>query len=566
MAAALKLIASHGDAVAEQQITTTVVDAWAAATADKRRVAELRAMLVEPLVERVAEGRSQVLVLKTFAARMEAGDLTATERACIDQLGRGLSLPNIKRWFNDFRAGGRTALLPKHTGRQRVQQGWELRAMALFDRPSKPTYAAVAGQLRAEGYTEVSDKAVARYLQALPTTLGGQHSPARVGRHLHRLTRKTFQRRHLDEILVGEIYAGDGHTVDCYMRHPNTSGLFRPELTAFIDVKSKYLAGWYFTESETKESTLFALSSALVKHDHVPAWLYVDHGAGYRAKMLSDENTGWFQKFDIATIAAIPGNPHGKGWIERFFRTVRDHHDKFFAEGLMYCGDDMAPEINRRLSADIKAGKRTLPSFDSYVESFAAFIDRYHNTPMKTLDGKTPAQVWSEGLKRVPVGSSMDAVLRPRVERVVRRQMVQLHSRTYFAEQLIDHDGHAVVVEYDLHNDQTVWVRDNKDRFICTASKTASISPIPTSRLEEQRDRRLKGQEKRLENHLAEMRARREDAITVADQVKALTDLSNEQELMDLAPRQTTKALQPIARSSGADDDFDIDLTAWRDE
>ncbi|MFI5447732.1 hypothetical protein [Polaromonas sp. UC242_47] len=100
-------------------------------------------------------------------------------------------------------------------------------------------------------------------------------------------------------------------------------------------------------------STLFALSQALRMHDHVPAWVYVDRGAGYRSKMLSDEVTGFYSRFDIGMISALPGNPHGKGWIERWFRTCRDKHDKFFAGGQVYCGDDMAPETNRRLSADL---------------------------------------------------------------------------------------------------------------------------------------------------------------------------------------------------------------------
>ena len=47
---------------------------------------------------------------------------------------------------------------------------------------------------------------VKAFLKSLPATLG-EHSPARVGKHLHKLKRQHFQRRHLNDVLVGEIYA-----------------------------------------------------------------------------------------------------------------------------------------------------------------------------------------------------------------------------------------------------------------------------------------------------------------------------------------------------------------------
>ena len=128
----------------------------------------------------------------------------------------------------------------------------------------------MASKLRQEGHATATDSRVERYLKALPATLG-KYSPARVGPHLHKLTRRTYQRRSLDEVLVGEIYAGDGHTVDCYVAHPNTGKPYRPELTVFIDIKSSYVVGWYMSEAESAHSTLFALSHAMRSHNYVPA-------------------------------------------------------------------------------------------------------------------------------------------------------------------------------------------------------------------------------------------------------------------------------------------------------
>lgn len=529
-------------------------DPWAAATEIQRRTAELREVIVRPLHALVGNGASINNVAALFVARVEAGTLdpnTAHVLALLARDGEAPSLVTIKRFLSAYKAQGKAGLLPKHTGRVRQPRGWEARAVELYNVPSKPGYMDVTQRLIFEGFDGVTESRVKRFIKALPATLG-EHSPARVGKHLHKLKRQHFQRRHLDDILVGEIYSGDGHTSDCYVGHPNTGKPFRAELTVFIDIKSRYIVGWYLTESESAVSTLYALSHAMVKHDHVPAWVYIDRGAGYRAKMLSDEVTGFYSRFDIEVIAAIPGNPHGKGWIERFFRTVRDRHDKFFAGGQVYCGDDMAPETNRRLSAELQQGKRKLPSVAEYVDSFTAWLEHYHRTPMDVLGGRTPAQVWAE-LTPINVGLAETCLVRPHELRTVQRQTVRIHNRIYYHEALAPYDAMEVDVEYDLHDDRAVSIYDKKGRFVCEGKLVNTIGVLPTSRIEEQRDKRLKGQEKRLERHLDEAKARRNDAITTADVVAALEDL-------------TPITLPTPAAPQASGDVIEIDLLNWRDK
>jgi putative transposase len=566
MGALLKLVNANVRHMSDLPAALTA-DPWAAATEDKRRTAELRAAIVAPLAKMVETGVSQNNAVRLFLARAEGGLLDPNSAHVLKALGADGSESTLKRYLRAYIQGGKAALLPAHTGRVRKDYGWEARAVAIYNQPSKPGFADVAWRLRQEGHPEATESRVKRYLKALPATLG-EHSPARIGKHLHKLKRQGYQRRSTEELLVGEVYAGDGHTADCYVAHPNTGKPFRPELTAFIDIKSKYVAGWYFTESESGLSTMFALSHAMVSNDHVPAWLYIDRGAGYRNKMLTDEATGWYGKFDIAVIGALPGNPHGKGWIERWFRTVRDKHDKFFADGLVYCGDDMAPEINRRLSAELASGKRTLPSFAQYVDSFRAFLDQYHNEPMDSLGGRTPAQVWAQ-LVPVPVGLEGGAVMRPSKEATVQRQTVRIHNRVYFHEALALYDAKRVVVEYDIHNDKTVWVQDQKGRLVCEARLVNTIGVLPTSRIEEQRDKRLQGQLKRLERHYDEAQARRADAITTADQVAAIEDLERAA-LPPAAPaaeptNNTTATPKPALPNSGANV-IDIDVLSWRND
>lgn len=527
-------------------------DPWSAATDVQRRTAELREVIVKPLFDLVQNGVSITKVAELFVARVAAGTLDPNTQHMLRLLsrdGEAPSVPTMKRWLADYKASGKAGLLPKHTGRVRREYGWEARAIELYNIPSKPGYMDVAQRLILEGFADVTESRVKRFIKQLPATLG-EHSPARVGRHLHKLKRQHYQRRNLDEVLVGEIYAGDGHTADCYVGHPNTGKPYRPELTVFIDIKSKFVAGWYLTESESAVSTLYALSHAMVSHNHVPAWVYIDQGPGYRSKMLNDEATGFYGRFDIAVIGAIPGNPHGKGWIERFFRTVRDKHDKFFAGGSVYCGDDMAPEINRRMSAELAQGKRTLPSLAQYVDSFRAWLDQYHQTPMDVLGGRTPAQVWA-GLTPVSVGLPDQVLVRPHELRSVQRQTVRLHNRTYYHEALALYDAKEVDVEYDLHDDSKVSVFDRKGRFICEAKLVNTIGVLPTSRLEEQRQKRQAGQLKRLQRHIDEVNARAQDAISAADVVASLEAITPT--TIDLP----TPEVAPV---------IEIDLLNWRDK
>ncbi|MFT4191661.1 MAG: Mu transposase C-terminal domain-containing protein [Comamonas sp.] len=536
-------------------------DPWTTASEGQRQTAVWREVLVRPLADLVGQGASINKASQLLATRLAAGVADAHTRHVARQLSpdEALSMPTLKRWLSAYLKSGKAGLLPQHTGRVRRDYGWEERAVALYNQPSKPGYSDVAHKLRAEGFGDATNSRVKRFIQALPATLG-EYSPARIGRHLHRLTRQKFQRRSLDEVLVGEIYAGDGHTCDCYVAHPNTGKPFRPELTAFIDIKSGYLAGFWFTESESAVSTLFALSHAMRAHDHVPAWVYVDQGAGYRSKLLNDDNTGFYAKFDIGVIGALPGNPHGKGWIEEFFRLVRDRHDKFFADGQVYCGDDMAPEVNRRLSADLAMGRRQLPSLHSYFESFRHWLDKsYHAEPRGKLGGRTSAQAWAE-LTPVSVGLDMESVVRPRQECTVLRQTVRLHNRFYFAEALALYDAQKLVVEYDLFDDKHVWIFDQKGRFVVQATLANKIGVLPTSRLEEGRDRRLQGQIKRLERKAAEARARRADPIEADGQVRAIEDLG----ALALPGQPASARGQPSPRLSHDAPDIDIDILDWR--
>ncbi len=501
-------------------------DPWVAAKESQRKVANLRGLFIAPMIAHMDKGVRQTTAIDNVFMHLNAGDMgeefAATARA-LGKAGKYPSKASAKRWIKAFALQGKVGLLPHHTGRVRKDYGWEADAIAMYNIPSKPSMADVAFNLRQMGFADATDSRVRAWLKSLPATLG-KESPQRVGKHYYQLNHKRHISRDTSVLLVGEVYSGDGHTVDAYIAHPQTGKPWRPELTVWIDIRSLYIVGWYLSDAESSVSTLLSLSHAMQSHNHVPAWLHIDNGAGFKSKMMNDESTGFYSRFAISTMFSIPGNSRGKGHVEHWFRTYRDRFDKFWNEGKDYCGHDMAEETNRRISIEIDQGKRSLRSLHEYRDGVAAYIEQYNNEPQRNLNGQSPAQLWST-LDPVAVEMAADAIVRPRDTRVVRKQMVTLHKRTYFNSELMHYDKQSVTVEYDLHNDKQVWIHDAQGRLICIAELTHKVAYLPQSRLDEGREKRRKGQVHRLQKKLDEVNARANTPVDAGETLDALEQL-----------------------------------------
>lgn len=499
------------------------------ATAKHRAKALACEQLVRVIAGQRANGLDVDLACKLLAAALADGTANSVLLDAGRTAGRAGTSPSassLKRWFYDYQRAGISGLLPRHKGGMREEYGWELRAQALYHIPSKPTYGAVADQLRREGWDSATNARVRRYLQSAPANLGPR-SPQRLGRHYYRQNVGPYRTRNTACLRVGEMYTMDGHTVDVYLAHPQSGGIWRPELTVIMDVASRYIAAWYISESESKYSSMLTLSQAMTHHDHVPGWLHVDNGKGFRNKAMSEEEGNYYARFSIQPMFSIPGNSKGRGHIERLFRTIRDKHDKLFMGGMFYCGDDMAPEINRRLHIEVKQGKRVLPSLQQYIESLAAWVEHYNHSQHSGIDGRTPADLW-ETLVRNPLGVTVDATVRERQTRKVRKGWeIHLDNRIYHHAELARYMGARLAVEYRVDDDSHIWIYDAKDRLICVAPLKSKPDMVDRSRLVEQRKRSEVNAEKRLLKHKDELHARHTNTIEhQAARLDALEELN----------------------------------------
>jgi putative transposase len=500
---------------------------WNRLPAKKRTVAIQRQRLCEEALRlQRDEGLSTKAASAALVDAIVAERVSRQIRDVASELAkRGRIAPSaksIESWLHTYNKVGAIGLVPGHKGSDRRTWGWEGRFHYYYDRPTKPTFAAVAEWLQDDGWTSATYDRVRRYALSLPQQQG-KNSPKRVGRHYYNQNLRPYKMRDETVLPVGFIYEGDGHTCDVYVAHPNTGKPWRPEFTPWVDVRSHYIVGWYLSEAESGITTLFSLSKSIVHHDHVPAYIHVDPGSGFKNRLISsDEVNSFCARMSIEFMAALPGNAKGKGLTEGLFKHFEEKVGKRFET---YCGHERTDDFLRHLSAKVERGEIVLPSLDEYVAAIAAWVERYNNRAQKRL-GCAPAELWAQ-LERTPVELPGQAIIRPSESRTVRRWRVQLHGRTYEHAELAAYNGRQVNVEYDLHDDRVVWIRDMAGRFICEAGIVERVPWMPVSRIEEGKRKRLKGQLARKQRAIDEDRERARLSVTHDQALRGLEEFES---------------------------------------
>lgn len=525
-------------------------EAWLSASDSQRTIAAHRQALINTLLGFMSNRRTKAKAFIKLQNQHQLGKLPPNIVEAIAQATKKGQLPNratFYRWIERYQSRGITGLLPEHKGRQRKIASWHGIAITLYNQPTQPGYAQVARELREEHGCNLSDSEVRGFLKALPSHLG-QFSARRIGAGERRKTQFNYIHRTTENLDVGMLYQGDGHTIDVYVQHPVTGNIWRPELTVWIDVKSRYIVGWYLSEAESSISTIGALSHAIVSHDHLPDCLYIDNGSGFKSRIMSDEAVGFYNRFNIHVIFAQPGNPGAKGQVERFFGVMEQDFGKRF--GAAYCGQDVAKEVSQKFVVKSKKDKSEVPTLQQWVDRFEHWLDLYHNRPHPEYPDTTPAKMWAT-LHKNPVYMEATAVFRPRIERKVNRSSVQLHNRHYKHKDLIHYNTKTVHVEYDLHDDRTVTVLTETGKIICCAELIHKKNHLPTSRVEEYKAKRLEGQLKRKQQHIDEIKARSRTPVTANEAVAELENLGNDP--LAITVNQTPKI----------EDEIEIDLLKY---
>lgn len=485
-------------------------DPWREATERARQVATMRETLVSYILGMTAQGVTQSNAVALLLERAKAGMLPSHVAAAAKGAAKaGRPAPSrstVHDWCALHREGGVAALLPDHKGRVAPTAVWWGPALEYYNAPSKPDMAAVYRRLLEVDGFAVSYDQVRDYLNGVPAMLG-RNSPARLGKNLYRLTEKAFVRRSTENALPGDVYVADGYRADVYLAHPVTGDIWRPELTVAIDLRSRVVVGWRADEHEGTVAVQNMWAECFARWNHVPLMLYVDNGSGYKNKLMDDELTGFYARAGVQQIIhSIPGNPHGKGWIERTFRIIKDDFLKLWRPAF-YCGDEIAAEASNRTVRECKAGRMTPPTLAEFAAAFNAWLDRYAQRPHPEDKTVTRASLWA-GLSPIPPSASVCELKRQAVSLTVQRASLKHGKRVYGHPELHAFNGRKVVLEYDIMDDRVAVIRDEAGRWICDANLKGSIDAIAPNRLEEKRQLRVDDAVKRLEKKIAEQHAR----------------------------------------------------------
>jgi putative transposase len=503
-------------------------DPWREASEAQRAVAMARLDLVQALLALEGQGRSANKSVELLLSRHELQMLHPHLMHAVKLAAKaGRAAPTrstMLEWRRILAEGGsRVELLEAHKGKViNNTAAWWGPALEYFNAPSKPDISAVFRRLTEVDGFACSYEQVRGYLNSVPAMVG-RNSPARLGKNLYRLTEKAYVKRSTQNALPGDVYVADGYRADVYLAHPITGQLWRPELTVAIDLRSRVIVGWRADEHEGTYAVQNMWAESFARHNHVPLFLYVDNGSGYKNRLMSDDVVGFYKRAGVQQIIhSIPGNPHGKGWIERRFRTIKDDFLKLWMPQF-YCGTDTAPEALSHTVSEVRAGRLQLPTLGQFAEAFNDWIKRYEQRAHPEDATRSMASIWAE-LVPVPPVADVSELKRQATLLTVRRGMLTHGKRMYRHPDLLAFNGSQLLLEYDLMDNAVGVVRTQQGRWICDAHLVESIDAIDTTRLEEKRITRASDAIKRLEQKIDEQRARAGTLIDVDATVQGVLE------------------------------------------
>ena len=298
----------------------------------------------------------------------------------------------------------------------------------------------------------------------------------------------------ITSIEPGAIWVGDHHMFNCWVRHRGT--WVRPWITAWADMRSRTMMGWYITASPNQTTILQAFRDGVEKYGP-PESVKIDNGKDYDSEMwtgvtkkqrralskgyIDEQNVaGLYALMNISVSFAIPYNAKAKP-VERWF----DTQDKQFTKTIpTYCGKDSArkPEsLNDYLKSDRAIAEAM--SMEEFAEMTAQYIDVYNNSAHTGdgMDGQSPMQVLSQRPSRRVIGADALELLcqvwtRPQK---IGKNGVKVNKLWYgqYDPQLLMLQGQEVRCAYDPDNMQRVRIYDAQTyHYIATAEQATMVA------------------------------------------------------------------------------------------
>jgi len=422
-------------------------------------------------------------------------------------------------------------LFPSTDGRIRVSERLRLLIQGLYSRRTRPSGSKVWKRLLSQciacrqiamvpterGYKslyklhrcprcgfEISYSTVLRIIREIPPSV---KALGREGKRAFREQYGAYIPRTYQDLRNREVFCGDHHEFDVFV-YSSSGKLLRPWISAWLDLKTEVLTGWFISERPNSWTIALAYRHAVLpKRDKIMGLsesVYIDNGRDYRSRYLEGNsrpmrmelgNTelflrahgiqvlgeermeGVWRGLGVSTIHTLPGNPQAKP-IERFFGTVeRD----LIQELPGWCGNSPDTRPNDILKPLLKQheqwreGKREETPFLHIAEfalKFEVWLhDRYLRTPHARL-GCMPLEAYEKeyGHPVVPSERALDILLMRAERRLVRRNGIEMfeRGRWYWAEELAGREGTYAEVRWDPRELGKVLIYTDQG-FLCEA-------------------------------------------------------------------------------------------------
>ena len=527
-------------------------------TEKQREVAGARMALVAQ-VALLEQAQPRYKAIKFFCEQIKHGgisdDLMRLVETANNKKGknRTLSERTLNQWVLDYEKAD--------TPEER------LKALAPMQRVAKkaeeivwlPDFLAVYRQTNginvAEAYHYFSAEWDARFadeplrLEMKPSIDQVRAALAKLPKHIKEIGRKTgselralntYVKRDWSVLQVNDVWVGDGHAMKLKVAHPEHGRPFIPEVTLIMDAPCRFIVGWSASLAENVLAVADALRYGVERYG-IPAIYYSDNGGGEKNWMLDGDITGMLPRLGINHQTGIPGNPQGRGIIERVHQTILYRIARQFET---YHGTGADRDTIRQVSTAVisldKAKRKgatqltpkqqwavgKLPSWNQFLDAVQAGVDWYNNEQVHSEIGMTPAQKRRQLMEKMnpddlvfvtPVEAR--DLFRPSTLRVAQRGWLQLFNNYYFSAKLLDVDGQKVQVMFDIHDPSQVIVRKQDGTFVCYAEldgnkRDAFPMPFVEKTRQERSDRRLKNVLEKAD----EIQAERNPVVTIEHQ------------------------------------------------
>ncbi|HWM97918.1 MAG TPA: DDE-type integrase/transposase/recombinase, partial [Streptosporangiaceae bacterium] len=369
-----------------------------------RAVALFRYSLIREPADPQLTTKQRGRLVRELAAREHAGPFGAPVR---------VSRETIDRWIRDWRRGGFDALVPnpRRVAPRTAADVLELAAALKREVPQR-TATQVAAILRAHAGWAPNERTLQRHFVRLELTTRPDGQPPRAfGR---------FEAEAPNQRWTGDALHG-----------PTVTGR-KAILFAFIDDHSRLLPGYRWARREDTVRLEAALRDGLAARG-IPASIYVDNGSAFVDKQLLRACAS----LGIRLVHSRPGQPAGRGKIERLFRTVRE---QFLVE--------------------IGSG-RELADLVQLNTLFTAWVETVYHRRVHSETGQSPIQRWSTGdpPPLLPTPAQLhEAFLWSEHRTVTKTATVNLHGNHYEVDTaLVGRRVELVFDPFDLTDIEVRW-------------------------------------------------------------------------------------------------------------